>query len=148
MNLDETPVPVSYAHLRGNVIRTDRRCAARQPATRADLRLYFTLVAMICTDPELQPLLPQVILVGDKVLRKQDEAAVKASLPDNVYLLRRRSGWNNAQTQAEIVTLARHALGAHLERYQVIWLSDACKSHLSPEGQFSEDIITVLVFKH
>ena len=112
---------------------TDRRKAARQPATRADTRRYFTLVAMICTEPELQPLLPQVMLVGDKALRKQDEAAVKASLPDNVYLLRRHSGWNNAHTQAEIVTLTKNVLGPHLEGYQVIWLSDACKAHMAPE---------------
>ena len=95
--------------------------------------MYFTLVALICTDPELQPLLPQVILVGDKVLRKQDEAAVKACLPDNVYLLRRQAGWNTAQTQVEIVTLTKHALGSWLDSYQVIWLSDACKAHMAPE---------------
>ena len=88
---------------------------------------------MICTEPELQPLLPQVMLVGDKTLRKQDEAAVKASLPDNVYLLRQQKGWTNAETQAEIVTLTKRALGAHLERYQVIWLSDACKAHMAAE---------------
>ena len=133
VNLDETPIPVCFTHVRGNVIRTDRRRAPRQAATRADTRMYFTLVALICTDLELQPLLPQVILVGDKVLRKQDEAAVKACLPDNVYLLRRPSGWNNAQTQAEIVTLTKHALGTHLDSYQVIWLSDACKAHMAAE---------------
>ena len=133
VNLDETPIPVSFTHVRGNVIRTDRRDAPRQTATRSDTRLYFTLVALICTEPALQPLLPQVILVSDKALRAQDEAAVQASLPDNVYLLRRKSGWNNKETQAEIVALTKVALGAHLERYQVIWLSDACKAHMAPE---------------
>ena len=82
VNLDETPIPVCFTHVRGNVIRTVRLGAARQPATRSDTRLYFTLVALICTEPALQPLLPQVILVSDKALRAQDEAAVQASLPD------------------------------------------------------------------
>ena len=120
INLDETPVPVCFTHLRGNVIRKDRRNSARQPATRADTRLYFTLVAIICTEPELQPLLPQIMLVGDKALRKQDEAAIKASLPDNVYLLRQPSGWNNSHTQADIVTLTKNIFAPHLEGYQVI----------------------------
>ena len=73
------------------------------------------------------------MLVGDKALRKQDEAAIKASLPDNVYLLRQPSGWNNSHTQADIVTLTKNVLGPHLERYQVIWLSDACKAHMARE---------------
>ena len=132
-NLDETPIPVCFTHMRGNVIRADRHRAARQPATRADTRLYFSLVAIICTESELQPVMPQVMLVGDRALRKQDEAAVKASPPDNVYLLRRHAGGGNAHTQAEIVSLTKNALGPHLERYQVIWLSDACKAHMAPE---------------
>ena len=103
---------------RGNVIRRGKRHGARQPATRADTRLNFTLVALICSEPELQPLLPQVIIVEEKTLRKQDEAAVRAFLPDNVYLVRRRSGWNNRTTQANIVTLTKNDLGAPLAAYQ------------------------------
>ena len=79
------------------------------------------------------------MLVGDKALRKQDEAAIKASLPDNVYLLRQPSGWNNSHTQADIVTLTKNVLAPHLERYQVIWLSDACKSHMA------QDVMTAIL---
>ena len=133
VNLDETPVPICFTHVRGNVVRRGQRSRPRQLATRADTRLYFTLVAMICTEPELQPFLPQLMVVSEKTLRKQDEPAVRAILPDNVYLLRRKSGWNNIETQAEIVTLTKHVLGAHLDRYQVIWISDACKAHFAPK---------------
>ena len=133
VNLDETPVPICFTHVRGNVVRTGQRSRPRQLATRADTRLYFTLVAMICTEPELQPFLPQLMVVSEKTLRKQDEPAVRAILPDNVYLLRRKSGWNNIETQAEIVTLTKHVLGAHLDRFQVIWVCDACKAHFAPE---------------
>ena len=133
INLDESPIPVCFTHQRGNVLRTPRRRAPRQPATRADSRLYFTLVAIICTDSELQPLLPQVMIVGANVLRKQDEVFVRAALPENVYVLRRQSGWNNARVQTEIVKLTKRVLEGHLHRYQVIWMSDACTTHMAPE---------------
>ena len=88
---------------------------------------------MICTESELQPLLPQVMIVGAKVLRKQDVDLVRAALPQNVYVLRRESGWNNTEVQTEIVKLTQRVLEAHLHRYQVIWMSDACTTHMAPE---------------
>ena len=133
VNLDETPVPICFTHLKGNVVRTRQKCAPRQEATRQATRLYFTLVAIICTEPALQPLLPQVLVIGDKALRRQDEAAIRATLPHNVYLLRKRSGWNNTAIQAEIVTLTKTVLQPYLDRYQVLWFSDACKAHMAKE---------------
>ena len=83
-----------------------------------------------------------------KNLRKRDEPAVRAILPDNVYLLRRKSGWNNIETQAEILTLTKHVLGAHLHRFQVIWVCDACKAHFAPEVMRNMSAACFLVLCH
>ena len=53
----------------------------------------FSHVTFICDDPTVQPLLPQVILGNEHVLRKQDLDAVAATLPRNVYLIRGKSSW-------------------------------------------------------
>ena len=74
-------------------------------------------------------------LAEDYALRKQDEEAIKASLPDNVYILRRRSGWDAAELQADIVTITQKAWRTHWDRYQVIWMSDARKAFAADIGR-------------
>ena len=130
INLDETPVPVCFTHIRGNVIRESGKEVPRQSASRRDTRMYFTLIAMICSESALQALLPQIIVVGKKTLRVKDVRAVKNSLPNNVYLLHEETGWNNERIQRDVVELVKLSLGDILNEYQVIWLSDACKCHL------------------
>ena len=77
----------------------------RQAATRAEKRAYFTHVGLICNDVAIQPKLPQVIFVGEKLLTQAAWAAIQPELPDNVYVKRMVKGWNNAEQHAVIIRL-------------------------------------------
>ena len=58
-NLDETPIPLTFTHSQGNVMRLDPARAwlraPRQQSNRAVQRSYFTHVGLICNDPAVQP---------------------------------------------------------------------------------------------
>ena len=80
INLDESPVPAVATHTAGNVPRDarGRQAAAAspepalpeptQPVRKGTDRQNFTLVAMICSESWLQPLMPQVLLGKRKLL--------------------------------------------------------------------------------
>ena len=57
LNLDETPIPLTFPHTRGNAMRLDPAQAwlraARQRSARAEQRLFFTHVGLICNNPSV-----------------------------------------------------------------------------------------------
>ncbi len=72
LNLDETPIPTVYLGLIGNVVP---RVGSHLWTTRCYFhctsfvrRQHFTLVMIICDDDVIQRLLPQLLIVGDKLL--------------------------------------------------------------------------------
>ena len=136
MNLDETSIPVIFSDVKGTVLVRNGPAAwatvPRQRATKGEMRMYFTHVAMICNDPALQPILPQVIFVGAAALTKTQFHLLGAELPDNVYLKRMPKGWNNADEHKVIIELLAMVLAGH-EDLQVILAFDAAPIHLAPK---------------
>ena len=96
MSLDETSVSTMYSGQRGAVLRlwpgTRARARAYAQATRAQLRASFTHVAIICDSPHIQPVLPQLIICGENVLSKREQALLEPRLPRNVFLARQTTG--------------------------------------------------------
>ena len=106
----------------------------RQRATRAQTRAYMTLVSCICDSPEVQPSMPHILVIGEKQLNLENLALIQAECPENVYVLRRKSGWNNIKIHTEILMLlARHLESVLGPERKVILSSDACKIHLASE---------------
>ena len=136
VNLDETSIPVIFSDVKGTVLVRNGPAAwatvPRQRATKGEMRMYFTHVAMICNDPALQPILPQVIFVGAAALTKTQFHLLGAELPDNVYLKRMPKGWNNADEHKVIIELLAMVLAGH-EDLQVILAFDAAPIHLAPK---------------
>ena len=137
LNLDETSIPVSFTHTGGNVMLLDPtkkwHRPPRQRATRAEQRAYFTHVGLICNDVSIQPRLPQVIFVGEKLLPQQLWAAIQRDLPHNVYVKRMPKGWNNAKEHAVIIRLLGLILAPVLDRCQPVLMFDAVGLHLADE---------------
>ena len=102
-------------------LATSRDCA----------RANFTHVALICDDTAIQPLLPQLIIVGERVARARDMPTLRASLPANAYLMRLKRGWTNCMVHQMVLALLRDALAHIRDEYEVILSMDACKVHLS-----------------
>jgi len=134
INLDESPMPATMTHVNGNIARTRPGLATpRQRATHGETRQYFTLIASICSDVDIQTKLPQVILVNAHILDLIGYVAVRAHLMDNVYIMRRKSGWTNIQMHVEVIMLLGKILEPYRETHQIIFIIDASKVHLAPE---------------
>ena len=105
------------------MVATSRECA----------RANFTHVAMICDDAVIQPLLPQLIIVGERVARARDMPALREALPSNTYLVRLKRGWTNSAVHRMVLALLQDALADRRDEYDVILSMDACTVHLAGE---------------
>ena len=137
VNLDETHIVVRPPPLRGNAVSvTLRRHSRRKPplrnATTAEQRLGFTLVALICDDPHVQPLLPQLIICGQHAMNAAQYQAMMAECPANVYLLRTKKGWNSSEILARHVRILARAIAAVTAGRKVLLTMDCARLHLTP----------------
>ena len=69
---------------------------------RGQARTNFTHVAFICDDADIQPLLPQVILVSQKTMSAETAASVMESLPPPCVFLRCKSAWVTEDIMVDI----------------------------------------------
>lgn len=93
-------------------------------------RSSVSLVALLCDDPAVQPLLPQVFVANEHILPKADVAHLNAECPPNVFFVRRKSSWVNAAFLVEIVELLAKSLRGVLETHRVVLHMDAYRAHL------------------
>ena len=115
VSLDETNVPVISVNQRGTMKRMPSnlawRFAAKVRASQTARRLTFTVVAIICSEPKLQALLPQVILVGSKHMSWAVAEEIWPQLPPNVFLRRKAGkGWTNVEEHKTIVDMIGRGL--------------------------------------
>jgi len=134
INMDETSLCLFQGGGKGNVITRKRRAPAAggpaQKASRALRRTCLTHIAFVCDRPELQPLLPQVIIGNCKTFLLRDWPALLGASPGNVYLLRQKSAWNNRDTCCRVVRMLAEVLRPHLGQFQPVLTMDCCKVHL------------------
>ena len=85
LNLDETAVPLEFTHTRGNVIYKEGwkgiKNMPKQMANHSTIRCFFTHVGIICDEPTLQPLLPQVMCFAGRHLSWDNWTELQAVLP-------------------------------------------------------------------
>ncbi len=130
VNVDETNISRSYDNKKGLVLT--RRCPKRPMLLPGDAvtRGSFSHVTFICDNPEIQPLLPQLIIGNSRVLRKQDLDVLQNSLPANVYLIRAKSSWLDAATFVAALRWLARALSPFKHTYDILLLMDCCYVHL------------------
>ena len=133
INLDETSLGVHVKAGAGTVV------TARTPGglaemlgtkpTLADLRGAVTHVALVCDEPSLQPLLPQVLIGNKKLFTKK--LTKQVVVPKGVHLLSEKTSWNSAAIMVKILGLLAEALEPHRAKFQPVLLLDCCTCHLS-----------------
>jgi hypothetical protein len=130
VNVDETNISRSYDNKKGLVLT--RRCPKRPMLLPGDAvtRGSFSHVTFICDNPEIQPLLPQLIIGNNRVLRKQDLDVLQNNLPANVYLIRAKSSWLDAATFVAALRWLARALSPFKHTYDILLLMDCCYVHL------------------
>lgn len=89
----------------------------------------MTHVAFVCDKPELQPLLPQVLIGNESTFLVGLLPTLIAERPPNVRLFRQKSAWNNGPTCAAIIRLLATALAPYTDVMQPILMLDAVRLH-------------------
>lgn len=135
LNLDETSIPLWSKPRKGYLMfgnHRGRKAVLRQgPGPSLSLRRsYVSLVALLCDDPAVQPLLPQVFVTNEHVLSKADVESLNADCRPNVFFARRRSSWANAELIVEIVKLLAVSIPEVLRTHRVVLHMDTARSHL------------------
>ena len=134
LSLDETSVSTVYTGQRGTVMRcwpgSRKRVDAFMQATRAQMRSAFTHVAIICDNTQVQPLLPQVLVIGERLLTTEEQSKVYARLPPNVFIVRQKKGWSTIKLMVQIVKLVGRALQPYIGTLQPVLSLDCAKVHL------------------
>ena len=105
------------------------RTLARGRATLRDLRIHLTHVAVVCDDVEIQPLLPQILVIAATVLPKGLVDAISALLPANVEVWRAKSGWVNGPIFCKIIERIAETLAPFRETRQCILMLDCLAAH-------------------
>ena len=140
INLDETSLCLHQGEGKGVVFMRKSRFREEEPGDEEPTqrlptwkrRCCLTHVAFICDRPQLQPLLPQVIVGNEKTFTAREFASLQSSCPANVKLVRQKSAWNNEELCAQIIRWLATALAPHLEGLQPVLLLDAAKIHTAP----------------
>ena len=102
-------------------------------ASRGDIRLNFTFVAVLCDDEEVQKRLPQFIVLSDTVLSSTLHAELLAALPSNIVLWRCKSSWMNAGLVEQMLRelgKVKRSLG---QEYAFVVHADAFRAHMTPK---------------
>ena len=136
-NLDETSCRFFYQGRKGMRIRTSAAAGCdddlARNASKSAKRSAMTHVAIICNDHSIQPHLPQTLLCAEALLPQRDVAAITATLPQNVALWRKKSGWINVDVFADIMRVLVTVLSEVARQRQCILLMDAHRAHFSPK---------------
>ena len=131
INLDETAICLFHGDVKGAVFATKKRQRDEpfQRIGRRKRRCYLTHVALICDRPDIQPLLPQTIIGNEHTFLSRSMAALRASCPRNVFIVRQKSAWNNEVLCATIVRRLARVLVPYIATVQPILFLDAVRLH-------------------
>ena len=134
MNLDETYVQYYQGLFRGNLAVTKKQWLVTQrplsqPASRNQLRMGLTHVGLICDEPLVQPLLPQVLIASDSVLTMTVWRAIMPLLPNWMYLIRMPSKWITQDCLVWIINLIGWSLRAVAHLYDIVLSMDVLGLH-------------------
>lgn len=134
INVDETSICLFQGNVKGNILFSKKRPRDEEPVQRmprSRRRCCLTHVAFVCDQPELQPVLPQVIVGNEVALPARSMAALRAACPANVRLVRQKSAWNNMNLMAIIIRILALALRPYTDRFQPVLLLDAVRLHFA-----------------
>ena len=83
----------------------------------------------MCDDPSVQPLLPQIIIGNEHILRAADLTKLEPMLPKNIIVVRAKSSWMTT----ELLVVVMEQLLRRLDNNRVVkapvLLMDACPVH-------------------
>ena len=138
INLDETYVAYYQGLFTGNMAVSKKQWPVTQRplsqrASRGQLRMGLTHVGLICDEPLVQPLLPQVLIASESVLTMTVWRAVMPLLPSWMYLIRMPSKWITQDCMVWILNLIGWSLRAVAHLYDIVLSMDVLGLHYVPK---------------
>ena len=131
--MDESGIELFHGTDAGNICVKKHVVPVAEPTQRVvsqDQKFALTHVAFLCNNREVQPLLPHVLIGSERCLRAQDMQAFLDGAPQNVYLLREKSRWNNETLLLRILKLLSLCLEPVRHRFHIILSMDCAPCHL------------------
>ena len=139
MNIDETSCCLFYEAAPGmleseSVATSANKGFTIQQVTRHQTRGVLSLLAVLCDDSTIQPIVPQAIIGNEHCLSERNRKALVESgvLMKNVSVLRRKSAWVTEEVLSQVVTIWGNALRACRLTHQPILLLAVCSTHMRP----------------
>jgi hypothetical protein len=129
VNADETALTLGFAGHSGILKQKNKH----EPCLLQDMaptRGTFSNIAFICDTPEVQVLLPQIIVGNESLLPKRVLDDLSDKLPPNVYLCREKSGWITAAMFAVALRWLARATQHLSETHLLVVLLDCAPIHL------------------
>jgi hypothetical protein len=138
INIDETYVNFFQGIYKGNLaVGTGDLPRDAQPlqqhASRSQLRSGLTHVGVICDVPVVQPLLPQILIAPKNVLTVRDLGAVRAAMPQPIYVVHKKSKWVNIKILVWLMKMIHWSLRHVRSLYHVVIMLDVLAVHFTPE---------------
>ena len=101
------------------------------PATRAQTRGMFSLLAFICDDATIQHALPQIVLVKNTHMAGLSIAEMRSELPENTVLWTAQKAWMTGDLMCRAIRVLHKHLKKYMRTCQFILSSDAFRAHLT-----------------
>ncbi len=99
--------------------------------SRANVKLVFTHIVIVCDDPLIQPLLPQILIVRNDMLSAANATTLTHELASNVIIVQMPKAWTSGVVIREWFIRLRIALRLYRDSVQFIVYSDAFKAHFT-----------------
>ena len=137
LNLDETCIRFWYDARKGLQQKRTKNTAQQEcvrHASRGQMRKAITLVAVICDDETIQPMIPQIILMNENVISKKSTKGWTNICGTGAEVWRKKSAWINNDIFAAIIRRIGSVIRRVTPDHQVILLMDAHVCHYSDKA--------------
>ena len=133
VNMDESSICLHQGDGKGTIAldRKRHREDAVQRVSRKTRRRRMTLLAFICDRGDIQPSLPQVLIMNEATCPLRTLQRLRAAVSPNILIVRQKSAWNNEHLCATIVRRLGESIAPFRHLYQPVLLMDAAKMHTS-----------------
>lgn len=138
LNLDETSVAFTLTQPRGHIAWEKTALDRVRPTvkvTKAQKRTAMTHACIIAADPEVQSCLPQYLVGNENIIKAGEIDALRESLPANVFLFRRKTGWMKEPMMLKLLDELAASLAPWTASRRPILLLDAASVHMTEAVQ-------------
>ena len=137
VNFDETSVKLVPEEKPGFLSEAAHRLSVTgrpmgRRVARSATRACLTHLAAICTCPDIQKELPQIILIGENQMSQERFQRLQADKPNCVHIWREQKAWVTIAVMQRYIRLLGRCLRAYRRTHRFIIFFDVFAAHVAP----------------